>query len=87
MPPEFPPQATYSPEQIAKALIRAIDQPSPEHVVGIAMKAIALVPRPLRDLAMTRIVRTALNHPGDDEPGRAIHEPAGKGQIRVLAKR
>jgi short-subunit dehydrogenase len=87
MPPEFPPQATYSPEQIAKALVRAIDRPRPEHVVGIAMRAIGLVPRPIRDLAMTRIARTALDHPGDDEPGRAIHEPAGKGRIRALAQR
>ncbi len=87
MPPEFPPQATYSAEQIAKALIRAIDKPRGEHVVGLAMRAIGLVPRPIRDLAMTRIARTALNHPGDDEPGRAIHQPAGKGQIKMLAER
>ena len=87
MPPEFPPQAVYSPEQIAKALVQAVDKPRPEHVVGLAMRAIGLVPRPIRDLAMTRIARAALNNPGDDEPGRAIHEPAGKGQTRVLAQR
>jgi short-subunit dehydrogenase len=87
MPPEFPPQATASPEKIAKAIMRALDRPRPETVVGIAMKAVALVPRPLRDLAMTRIARIALRNPGDDEPGRAIHEPAGDGRITVLAER
>jgi short-subunit dehydrogenase len=87
MPPEFPPQATYSPETIARAIVRALEKPRPEQVVGLAMKAVALVPRPVRDLAMTQLVRTVLRNPGDDEPGRAIHEPAGKGQIKVLAER
>ena len=87
MPPEFPAQGVYSPETIAKALIRALDKPRPEHVVGLAMKAVALVPRPIRDLAMTQLVRAALKNPGEDEPGRAIWEPAGTGQRKILAQR
>ena len=87
MPPDFPPQAVYSPEQIARAIVRAIDKPRPEHVVGLAMKAVALVPRPIRDFAMTHIVRTALKNPGDDDPGRAIWEPAGTGDRKILAER
>ena len=87
MPPEFPPQVTYSPERIATAIVRALERPRPEQVVGLAMKAVALVPRPIRDRATMRLARVALRNPGDDPPGRAIHEPAGEGQITVLAQR
>jgi short-subunit dehydrogenase len=87
MPPEFPPQATASPEKIAKAITRALDHPKPETVVGVAMKAVGLVPRPIRDLATTHLARIALRNPGDDEPGRAIWEPAGSGERTILAQR
>jgi short-subunit dehydrogenase len=89
MPPEFPPQVTQSPERVAKAIVRALDQPRPERVVGLAMRALAIVPRPVRDYALTQVTRFALNNPGEDdrEPGRAIWEPAGEGQTTILAER
>lgn len=88
MPPDIPPQIAQTPEQIARQIIRALEQPKPERVVGIAMRALALVPRPLRDLALAQITRLALENPGDDEnPGRAIHQPAGDGRRTALAER
>jgi short-subunit dehydrogenase len=87
MPPKMPPQVADDPDRIAKALVRALEHPRPEQVVGWTMKAAALVPRPLRDLALTRIVRLAMRHAADDEPGRALWEPSGTGDPDILAKR
>lgn len=87
MPPEIPQQAAYDPAQVAKALVRAIDQPRPERVVGLAMRALGLVPRPLRDAVLVQAARVALRNPGDDEPGRAVWQPAGEGEVTVLAER
>jgi short-subunit dehydrogenase len=87
MPPRMPPWIADDPERIAKALVRALEHPRPETVVGWTMKAAGLVPRPLRDLVLTRIVRYALARAADDEPGRAIWEPAGTGETDVLARR
>lgn len=89
MPPEIPPQIAQEPEQIAKAIERALEQPRPERVVGPLMKALDLVPRPLRDYVLTQAVRFSLDNPGDDErePGRAIWEPSGTGERKILAKR
>jgi short-subunit dehydrogenase len=88
MPPDMPPQITQSPERIARAIIRALEQPKPERVVGLAMKALALVPRPVRDYVLMQAVRYSVENPHDDrEPGRAIWEPAGEGQTHVLAER
>ncbi|MEA2124227.1 MAG: hypothetical protein QOI80_1009 [Solirubrobacteraceae bacterium] len=87
MPPRMPPWVADDPDRIAKTLVRALDRPRPERVVGWTMKAVALVPRPLRDLALTRIVRLAIRHAAHDEPGRALWEPAGTGETDYLAKR
>jgi hypothetical protein len=51
------------------------------------MRAAGLIPRPLRDLVLVRIVRLALEKAAHDEPGRAIWEPAGTGQVEVLSAR
>lgn len=89
MPPEIPPQIAQTPEQIAKAIVRALEQPRPERVVGPLMKALDLVPRPVRDYVLTQAVRYSLQNPGDDdrEPGRAIWEPSGTGDRKILAER
>jgi short-subunit dehydrogenase len=87
MPPEIPSQLAVHPEKVATAIVRALEHPRPERVVGLAMKAVALVPAPLRELAMVRAVRIAIKHPGDDPPGHAIHAPAGTGETTVLAQR
>jgi NAD(P)-dependent dehydrogenase (short-subunit alcohol dehydrogenase family) len=87
MPPDIPPQIAQEPERIARTIIRALEQPRPERVVGVAMKALGLVPRPIRDYVLTQAVRYSLEHPGDDEPGRAIWEPAGTGDRKILAER
>lgn len=87
MPPEIPPRLAQTPEQIAREIMRALEQPRPERVVGAAMKALGLVPRPIRDFALTQAVRYSLRNPGDDEPGRAIWEPAGTGDRKILAER
>ena len=87
MPPKMPPQIAQDADDIAKALVRAIEKPRPEHVVGWAMKAVALVPRPLRDLALTQIVRLAERHAAHDAPGRALWQPVGEGETEKLAER
>ena len=87
MPPRMPPQIAASPEKIAKALVDALDRAPGEQVVGVAMKAVALVPRPLRDFGLTQIVRLARRHAAHDEPGRGIWEPTGAGETDILAKR
>lgn len=88
MPPNMPPQIAQSPERVAKAIVRALEQPKPERVVGALMKALAVVPRPVRDYVLTQAVRYSLDNPHNDrEPGRAIWEPAGEGQTTVLADR
>jgi short-subunit dehydrogenase len=87
MPPEIPSPAANDPDKVAKALVRALEHPRPERVVGLAMKLTALVPAPIRDAVMVRAVRITLEHPGDDPPGHAIHAPAGDGRVSVLAER
>jgi NAD(P)-dependent dehydrogenase (short-subunit alcohol dehydrogenase family) len=87
MPPKMPPQIAQDPDEIARQLIRAIEKPRPEQVVGWTMKAVALVPRPLRDLALTQIVRLAIRNAAHDPPGRALWEPSGEGETTQLAKR
>ena len=87
MPPDIPPRIAQEPEQIAKAIMRALDHPRPERIVGPLMKALGLVPRPIRDYVLTQAVRYSLDNPGDDEPGRAIWEPAGTGDRKILAER
>ena len=88
MPPDMPPQLAQSPERVAKAIVRALEHPKPERVVGVLMKALAVVPRPVRDYVLTQAVRYSLDNPHNDrEPGRAIWEPAGEGQTTVLAER
>ena len=87
MPPEIPPRGAQTPEQVATANVRALEQPRPESVVGAAMKALDLVPRPVRDFVLAQAVRYSLNNPGDDEPGRAIWEPSGTGDRKILAER
>ena len=87
MPPKMPPAIAQDADRIAKALVRALEQPRPEQVVGLAMKAAGLFPRPLRDLALTHIVRYAMRNSGDDEPGRALWRPTGAGEAEKLAER
>lgn len=87
MPPRMPPQVADDPDRIARALVRALDHPRPEQVVGWTMKAVGLVPRPLRDLALTQVVRLAIRHAAHDESGRALWEPAGSGERTRLARR
>jgi short-subunit dehydrogenase len=87
MPPKMPPVIADDPERIAKALVRALEHPRPEQIVGWTMRAAQFIPRPLRDLALTQIVRLALRNAAHDEPGRALWEPAGAGETKQLAKR
>jgi short-subunit dehydrogenase len=87
MPPKMPPAIAQDPDTIAKALVGALDHPRPEQIVGWTMRAANLIPRPLRDLALTQIVRLAMRHAAHDEPGRALWEPAGTGDTKQLAKR
>jgi short-subunit dehydrogenase len=87
MPPRMPSWVAEDPERIAKALVRALEHPRPDQVVGWTMKLAGFIPRPLRDLALTQVVRLALRHAADDEPGRALWEPAGTGDERALSAR
>jgi short-subunit dehydrogenase len=87
MPPRMPSWVAEDPDRIAKALVGALDHPRPEQIVGWTMKAAELIPRPLRDLVLTQVVRLALRHAAHDEPGRALWEPAGAGETEILAKR
>jgi short-subunit dehydrogenase len=87
MPPKMPSWVADDPDRIAKALVRALERPRPERVVGWTMRAAGLIPRPLRDALLTRVVRWALREAAHDEPGRAIWEPAGTGETEILARR
>jgi short-subunit dehydrogenase len=87
MPPRMPSWVADDPDRIAKALVRALERPRPDQIVGWTMKAAGLVPRPLRDLVLMRIARLAMRHAAHDEPGRAIWEPAGEGETEVLSAR
>lgn len=88
MPPDMPPQIAQSPERVARTIMRALDQPRPERIVGPLMKALGVVPRPVRDYVLMQAVRFSLDNPHNDrEPGRAIWEPAGEGETTVLAER
>ncbi len=87
MPPRMPSWVADDPDRIAKAIERALEHPHPEQVVGWTMRAASFVPRPVRDLVLTRVVRYALRHAAHDEPGRAIWEPAGTGELESLSAR
>jgi NADP-dependent 3-hydroxy acid dehydrogenase YdfG len=87
MPPKMPSWVADDPDRIARALVNALDRPRPERIVGWTMRAAGLIPRPLRDLVLVRIVRLALEKAAHAEPGRAIWEPAGTGQVEVLSAR
>jgi short-subunit dehydrogenase len=87
MPPRMPPWVAEHPDRIATALVRALERPRPEQVVGWTMRLAGLVPRPVRDLVLERIVRLALRHAADDPAGRAIWQPAGQGETTKLAER
>lgn len=87
MPPRMPSWVADDPDRIAKAIVRALEHPRPEQVVGWTMRAAGFIPRPVRDLLLTRVVRLALRHAADDPPGRAIWQPTGAGETTKLADR
>lgn len=87
MPPRMPSWVADDPDRIAAAIVRALERPRPERVVGWTMRAADFVPRPLRDLLLTRVVRLALGHAAHDAPGRALWRPAGTGETTKLAER
>jgi short-subunit dehydrogenase len=87
MPPRAPSWTADDPDRIARAIVRALERPRPEQIVGWTMRAAQFIPRPMRDRVLTQVVRLAERHAAGDEPGRALWEPAGEGEERRLSAR
>jgi len=80
MPPLLP--AAYRPQDVARAIVRQLESPRPEHVPGLAMRAMLLfraLARPVSDLALVAAANWALQNGSDRPPGRALHEASGDG--------